>query len=68
MENVFVIKLKGGYMGSPQYWNGKIFQGDLKKAALYEQSDLDEEIQTMPAEREFEICEIGEHTLDYLTR
>ena len=66
---MFVIKLKGGYMGAPQYWNGKTFQGDIKKAALYLSSaELEEEIQTMPAEGEFEICEIEGHTLDYLTR
>jgi len=67
--NAFLITKVGGYMGSPQYWNGKIFQGDIKKAALYLGSaELEEEIQTMPAEGEFEICEIGGHTLDYLTR
>jgi hypothetical protein len=68
MEKAFVIKMKGGFLGSPQYWNGRSFQGNLKKAALYSsEGDLQEEIDTMP-EDSIEVFEVEGYMLDLLTR
>ena len=65
--DAFIIKKEGGYMGYPQYWTGRGFSSDIKKAALYKKADLQEEIETMP-DTAITVCEIGGHTLDYLTR
>ena len=68
MAKASIIKMKGGYMGTPQYWNGRSFQGNLRKAALYSsEGDLQEEIDTMP-EDSIEVFEVEGYMLDLLTR
>ena len=56
-------------MGTPQYWNGRSFQGNLRKAALYSSEiDLQEEIDTMPESDSIEVFEVEGYMLDLLTR